>query len=254
MKKTKTPPVAAQGSPNDRQVPDIKATASDKVTVQKEPTPTPPQAKKAIALPPIRATLELIRRGHREWLPRLREQLAAQPDIFRYVGDLGRQSQRAWADMVAGPDHLLRESLVLQAAERTELLAGRGASELEKLAAARIVAAEMEVEYLDLWQVQHPEADGTRLGEAHKKRYDEVDRRLQRAMKSLAEIKKLLPKTIEVRVLQNAASVPAAFPTQGTPCSRVLSGINGEHNGKINGYNRISGRLSGLMAPVGADG
>jgi hypothetical protein len=55
-------------------------------------------------------------------------------------------------------------------------------------------------------------------------------------------------------MLPKPASVPAAFPTQGTPCSRVLSGINGEHNGKINGYNRISGRLSGLMAPVGADG
>ena len=42
-------------------------------------------------LNPLWATVTLVKRGHRELVPQLRTQLAAQPAIFNYVGNLGRR-------------------------------------------------------------------------------------------------------------------------------------------------------------------
>jgi hypothetical protein len=163
---------------------------------------TQPQTPTKPTLTPLQATVELVKRGHREMLPRLRELLTAQPEVFRYAGDLGMQAQQAWADMIAGPDHLLRESMILFAEDMKLDLVGPKASRLEKVAAERIVAAWMESEYFRLWLVQHPQAEGTKFGALNRKRYDEADRRLERATTALANIKRLLPRTIEVQVLQ----------------------------------------------------
>jgi hypothetical protein len=149
----------------------------------------------------------LVKRGHKECLPRLRELLAAQPEVFQHVGDLGKQAQQAWADMIAGPDDLLRESLILFAEDMKKDLVGTKASRLEKVAAERIAAAWLEVEYFRTWLVQHPEAETTKLGALNRKRYEEADRRLERATTSLANIKRLLPRTIEVAVIQKPAAV-----------------------------------------------
>jgi hypothetical protein len=218
---------------------------------------TDTKAKKTVPLTPLRAIVELVRRGHREHLPRLRELLRQSPDVFRHVGNLGQQAQRAWADVIAGPDDVLRESLVLRAEERKELLAGRGASELETTAAARIVAAEMEVEYLDMWRAQHPEAEGTKLGELYKKRFEEAERRLDRAIKSLATVKKLLPRTIQVELLNPPVVPRSAVQSAGgqfngvdpeTGKMRVAQSTKAAKDGTaqpVNGVNRIGKRLNG---------
>ncbi len=174
---------------------------------------TKPQAQAHPALTPLQGTVELVKRGHRELLPRLREQLAAEPQVFRYVGDLGRQAQEAWAAMIAGPNDLLRESVLCYAEEMRQDLAGPKAGRLEKVAAERIAAAWTETQYFRQWLVQHPETEGSKLGALYQKRYEEADRRLERANTALANIKRLLPRTIEVQLLQKSPPAPFMQPT-----------------------------------------
>jgi hypothetical protein len=180
-------------------------------------------------LTPLQAVVELLKRGHREVLPKLRELLAAQPEVFQYVGDLGRQSERAWVEMLGGKDDLLKESVILYAEELKKSLAGPKATALERLAAERIAACWLETEYHSAWIAEHPEADGTKVGELHQKRFEAAHRRIERTMTTLATIRKLLPRTIEVSLLQKpavASSVQSIIggqvngdaPTRGNPC------------------------------------
>lgn len=264
MKSPESPKTVTAGSQKEAAAPEPPVAPKDAPAPQNEPTPGPEQAKEKPTLTPLMATLELIKQGHREWLPRLRELLRQSPDIYRQVGDLGRQAQLAWANMIAGPDHLLRESLNLFADDLKESLVGPNASRLEQLAAERIVAAWMEVEYFRMWRVQHPDADGTKVGELYKKRFEEADRRLERATAALTMMKRLLPKVIEVEVIQKRMAP--------SPLSSVLDGlVNGDQlvsgNGKdsqpemgrfnpVHGVNRVSNtinnsRMTGLLGACG---
>ena len=76
------------------------------------PTPRKPQ------LTPIQAIVTLLKRGHREMLPRLRELLREQPEVWQYVGNLAGQSRRAWIELAGGQDDLFKESAALYADER----------------------------------------------------------------------------------------------------------------------------------------
>jgi hypothetical protein len=215
---------------------------------------------KKLNLTPLQAVVELVRRGRKELLPRLRELLAAQPEVFQRVGNLGLQAQQAWADMIAGPDDLLRESLVLFAEEMKQDLVGPKASRLEKVAAERIAACWVEVEYHRAWLVQRPEADGTKVGQLHEKRFEAAHRRMERAMTTLANIKKLLPRTIQVEIRQPAA-VQQPQPIFTGPINGdqpKMDGVqamreslaNGTTKPAINGMNGYHNRISGLMEPL----
>jgi hypothetical protein len=218
---------------------------------------------KKLQISPLKATVELVKRGRREMLPRLRELLAAEPAVFNYVGDLGRQAQQAWADLVAGPDDFLRESLILRAEEMKITLAGHNATPLEKVAAERVVGAWMETEYLRQWRAQHSEGKGTKVGEYHEKRFTEADRRLEKALTSLATIKKLLPRTIQVQ-FQPPLATPMVKPVIAGPVygdqpdhgnintmATKEASVNGRSH--LNGQNRITtpyDRLNDLLEPV----
>jgi hypothetical protein len=239
MTTTNSPEIDLENMPEDERA------ANDRAVPDKDPTPSSQPTKKELNLTPLQATVKLVERGHRELLPRLRAQLAAQPEIFRYVGDLGQQAQRAWVERIGGEGNdLLKESVVLYAEEMKEKLVGQSASRLEKLAAERIAAAWLETEYFRAWCAQHPEADGTTVGELYRKRHEAADRRLARALASLAMIKRLLPKTIEVQVIQKPVAAPSPAPIIGG----VLNGDQPMVNGTpkpLNGVNRIGGKLNG---------
>ena len=82
--------------------------------------------KNAIKLPPLFAIVELVKRGHRNMLPRLRELLREQPAVWQYVGDLGQQAQKAWVELIGHRDDLLKESTILFAEEMKKSLVGEG--------------------------------------------------------------------------------------------------------------------------------
>ena len=245
MTPTELPEDDPEDMPESGQAPSDQVTPSNQPVPENDPTPDAQPATKRLNLTPLAATVELLRRGHRELIPRLRELLRQSPDVYRHVGDLGRQSQQAWANMIAGPDHLLRESLLLFAEDLKKDLVGPKATRLEKVAAERIVAAWMEVEYFRMWRVQHPDAEGTKVGELHRKRFEEADRRLERALTSLATIRKLLPRTIEVQVIQKPMTALAPSPVVGGLVNGGVPEADNARAMRFNGVNRIGGKLHG---------
>jgi hypothetical protein len=66
------------------------------------------------------------------------------------------------------------------------------------------------------------DVEGTRVGELYAKRHREADRRLERALNALAAIKKLLPRTIQIAMVQQPSAV-SSVP--------LIPGINGDHPG-----------------------
>ena len=245
-----TPEIDPEDTPESGQAPSDQVTPSNQPVPENDPTPSAQPATRNLNLTPLAATAELVKRGHRELLPRLRELLRQSPDLFRRIGDLGLQAQQAWADMIAGPDHLLRESFLLFAEEMKESLVGPKATRLEKVAAERIVAAWMEVEYFRMWRVQHPDAEGTKVGELHRKRFEEADRRLERALTSLATIRKLLPRTIEVTLLPKTPA-PSPAPVIGNTIGGDGSEAENANAARFNGVNRLVGQFSGHSERLG---
>jgi hypothetical protein len=243
-----------------------QAVTEDKVKEDKAVAKQPDRQKPKAMPTPLQATVELVRRGHRELLPQLRQLLKQQPDVFQYVGDLSRQAERAWLEMLGGEDDLLKESVVLYADELKKSLAGPNATPLERLTAERIAACWIEVEYHRAWLVQHPQADGSKTTQLHEKRFEAAHRRMERTMMTLASIKKLLPRTIEVQLLQK--------PTVTSPVESIIgSKVNGEQPPVSNGQatvqataamtthtpiNRLNGSMNGhhnrfaALEPTGA--
>jgi hypothetical protein len=209
-------------------------------------TKSPDATKPSIT--PLQATVELVRRGHRDQLPRLREQLAQQPAVYQYVGDLSRQAERAWVELLGGNDDLLKESVVLFATELKKSLAGEKASPIEALAAERIAACWMELEYHRLWLAQHTQADGSKVTELHERRLEQAHRRLERSMANLASIKRLLPRTIQVELRQTAVP-PVTTPIVGGAVNGEMPAATASHrqtpmNGTPGPVNRVNGLVS----------
>ena len=209
------------------------------------------KTNKAVTLTPLQATVVMIRRGHAELLPWLRELLRRQPAVWQHCGNLGQQAERAWVELIGGGDDLLKESTILFAAEMKESLVGHNASRLEKLAAERVAAHWLETEYLKIWRAQHPEANGTKVGELYRKRSEEADRGYERALKSLAEIKRLIPKTIEVTVLQKSVGGPSPSPIVGGKINGDQPEADNPRATRFNSVNRIVGKLNGHNERLG---
>jgi hypothetical protein len=173
--------------------------------------------------------------------------------------------------MLGGKDDLLKESVILFAAGMKEDLAGPKASRLEKVAAERVAACWVEVEYHRAWLVQRPEADGTKVGQLHEKRFEAAHRRMERAMSTLATIRKLLPRTIEVQLVQKPSVAPPMESIIGNRANNDQPKVNDPQmapqsqkvpaNGMAVPVNRINGvgknghpdRFGGILTPATAE-
>jgi hypothetical protein len=199
-----------------------------------EPQPPKPQ------LTPLQANVELLRRGHREVLPRMKQQLREQPEIWRYVGDLAAQSRRAWIELAGGQNDLLKESVALYAEERVQQIAGEHPTPLETILAERIVAHEMRALYMEALDAQNVNAEGTPIAEFRLQKQETADRQLGRAIKLLADVRAMLSRTvsIEVKMTNNNDHHEPRMNGKSTVDEPR------DRHGKL-GVNRINGRCNG---------
>jgi hypothetical protein len=196
--------------------------------------PTKPQ------LTPLQATVELVKRGHRELLPRLRQQLRDEPQVWQYAGDLAAQSRRAWIELVGGRNDLLKESAALYAEERVKQIAGEKPTPLEQLLAERIVAHELRALYLEALDAQNIHAEGTPIAEFRLKKQEIADRQLARAVKLLSDVRAMLSRTIAIEV--KVADTTGHRGMNGNGQAKVDEPK--ERNGRF-GVNRINGHRNG---------
>ncbi|QDT64769.1 hypothetical protein [Calycomorphotria hydatis] len=187
-------------------------------------------------LTPLQANVELLKRGHREVLPRLREQLRDEPEIWRHLGNLAAQSRRSWIELIGGNDDLLKESVALYADNRVEEIAGDSPSPLEQLLAGRIVAHELRVLYFEALDAQNTDVEGTPIGEFRLKKQEIADRQLARAVQLLANVRSTLTRSVAIEV--QMTSTAGTQETNGH--SDKPRAESTRSNGHV-GVNRING-------------
>jgi hypothetical protein len=124
-----------------------------------------------------------------EWL---RDFLEHNPQVWQYLGDLARSAERAWIALISAGDTLAAEAIRMQLAQLKTDLIGEAPSVIEKLLGDQIVATLLEVKYLESVSAQ---AGGGSLTQAGLllKRLESAQRRHADAIKTLLQVRKLLP-------------------------------------------------------------
>jgi hypothetical protein len=100
----------------------------------------------------------LLRRGEQgdaTVIPELRAVLDAHPEIWQRYGDLARQAEEAWKQLIAGTNTLLYESLSRKIDEIKADITQDGNSPLESLLAQRIAACWLQTHYADITYAQN---------------------------------------------------------------------------------------------------
>lgn len=123
--------------------------------------------------------------GDEEALQHIRSALDRRPDFWRAASDLAGQTEAAWVAAVASRNGVVSEAIRRRLAElKAELLAA-GDSPLERLLIDRVTCCWLQTHALELAHVQSWAA-------RDQKRRNAAERRLAKAAKALAEVRKLL--------------------------------------------------------------
>jgi len=146
----------------------------------------------------LRWFLDRARQGDDSVLPKLREILDTRPELWQYYGDLALHTQRAWIDLIAGTDLMLKESVALKAREMKSELAGQNPSKLELLLSDRAVACFLQLSHADA-RAAEAMSDGSckQLIDFWSKRQNGANKRFTTSLGALATLRRLLPKTTQ---------------------------------------------------------
>ena len=117
-------------------------------------TTTPP--KQDEVLEQLRQLVERAEQGDASVMGELRVALDANPWVWERYGDLAKQSQAAWLQLIAGRNLLLLEATQRKAAQLRAELAGPQPTPLERLLVERIVSSWLQTNYADSAYAQLP--------------------------------------------------------------------------------------------------
>ncbi len=158
--------------------------------------------------------------GDPKALKMLRQYMDDFPEIWKEVGDLARHAQEAFIQRASDGDELVKESIRRKGAQLKKQLLGERPTAAQKLAAERVFACWLETAHLDRL---HPEPSGTIQQASFVLRLREsAQKRLDKALKSLAELQKLqgTEKPREQRKGRNAQPLQAGDGA-AMPANRV---------------------------------
>ena len=155
-------------------------------------TTTPPkQDGEDQVLERLQRLVQRAEQGDESVLGELRAALDVNPWVWQRYGDLAKQSQAAWLQLVAGRNLLLLESARRKAEQLRAELAGPAPSPLERLLIERIVSCWLQVNYADSSYAQLKGATPAQHTAALRRQNSAQQRYLQ-AVKALATVRKLL--------------------------------------------------------------
>jgi hypothetical protein len=156
----------------------------------------------------LRALLKRAEEGDATALAEVRRQFEAVPAAWEPFGNVAAQAQRAWIKVSAGGNPLVDEGICqTSTALRGELL-GEAPSPLERLLVERIVACWLQVQYADRQAAQFEQAGGTfKAGEYWQKQQERAQRRYLAAIRTLAQVRRLLVPNVQVNIAENQVNV-----------------------------------------------
>src|SRR6185295_3645059 len=107
----------------------------------------------------LRRLMALADAGDEEGLAGLRQLLDSHPEIYEQIGDLAAHAERVLIAVIAGPNQLLRESLVRKLGDMRTELAGPATNLLERMAVERVLACWLQLQHADT-VAANPESNG----------------------------------------------------------------------------------------------
>ena len=154
-------------------------------------TTTTTASKQDEILERLQRLVERAEQGDASVMGELRAALDVNPWVWERYGDLAKQSQAAWLQLVAGRNLLLLESARRKAEQLRAELAGPAPSPLERLLVERVVACWLQVHYSDASYAQL-KGNSPAQHTAALQRQNSAQQRYLQAVKALATVRKLL--------------------------------------------------------------
>ena len=160
-----------------------------------------PQERKLELLDKLRGAVSRAHDGDEEALEHVGKILEEAPDFAQILVDLARDAERAFIERTSGGDPVTEKALLVQLENMRQEVAGVAAPPLERLLAERIVACWLQLHYAELLYVQNLPNCAQEQDEYYQKRLDRLNRRYLSAIRSLAQVRKLLkPSVAQVNI------------------------------------------------------
>jgi hypothetical protein len=148
-------------------------------------------------------------------LAELEAALEQAPEIARRFGNLNIMVEEGFVERAAGTSAFRQKSLTVTLANMREELAGPNPSPLESLGAERVASCYLQLHYAELlYNQQLPELT-LKQDAYHQKRLDRLHNRYLSAMRSLAQVRKLLkPRIAQINLADKQQINTGAAPPQ----------------------------------------
>ena len=156
----------------------------------------------------LAAMLMAAERGGEKILPALRKRFDEDPDLWEQAGDLALQAERSVLSLAAGKNALAFEAMERKADQLRGELVGLSPTPLERLLVDQIIICWLQVNQAERTCVGFFQ-DGGGMAEAefHQRRLDRAQRRYLAAIRTLAQVRRLLAPTVQVNIAEQQVNV-----------------------------------------------
>lgn len=147
--------------------------------------------------------------GDESVLPALRDMFNREPRLWEITGNLAQQAERSMVKWVVGDNAFLQESLKWKLSDLRQELTGPEATPLERMLAERVAICWLQAYHADD-KLAHDIREGGMSFEAiefYQRWQDRSHRRLLQAIKSLAQVRRLLAPTVQVNIAKQQVNV-----------------------------------------------
>lgn len=144
--------------------------------------------------------------GDESQLSFIKATLANAPGLIEAAGNAGALAETAWFRRYAGHDVLTREGLKLKAERLKREILGAQSSPLERLLVDRVVICWLQVSFYDGNEAASGDRS-IRQAEFDMKRQESMQRRYLRAVRTLAEVRRLERPSVQVNIAENQVNV-----------------------------------------------
>jgi hypothetical protein len=159
------------------------------------------QRERRDLLDELKGYIEAAHNGNEEAIAHMEQALELIPSIARKWGNLNLMVERGFIERTATNDPVVQKSVKVTLENMREELAGPNPSPLELLGAERVASCWLQLHYAELIYNQELPNLSLEQDAYHQKRLDRLHRRYLSAMRSLAQVRKLLkPKVAQINI------------------------------------------------------
>lgn len=160
-------------------------------------------------------------RGEQNALAVIRQVFDLIPSVWEAYGDLAAAAEDALVELWAPNSALTREGLRKKLAAMRTDLAGPEASLLERLLAERLVACWLQAFHADFAYARALKELRPEEAELYQRRQDRATRQYLKALRSLADVRRLLIPTLQVNIADRQVNIAAVAGATVTAPRRV---------------------------------